>query len=412
MTKVSIVIGGHLSTAPRPYKEAQALSEVGYEVVVYGNWYDTELVRRDLLLLKTVRWTFYPVVNLQSQNRLRTLIFKLLNKSKRITYKYFGIFSESLLGYSPKSMLKVVREAKSDLTIVHSEAGLWVGCQLINEGLEVGVDFEDWFSKDLLSTKNSTRPIAQINQLESQLAHDCKYCLTTSTSMAKAMAKNYRTSEPTVVYNAFSFSEREMIDRNICDRKSLEVLSLHWFSQTIGPGRGLELLLHSLPYLDKPVEIHLRGNHPEFYHKWMKDLIPEGWDDRVFIHPTVPPSELLSRIAEHDIGLALEIPYCENKQFTISNKLFQYLQAGLAVIATETVGQKEILSSYPEIGTLLPKNDSKELALAINSFLNSPASLNRAKDAALAVAKNSLNWEYEKAKLVDSAKATLSGSCE
>ncbi|MFN7860877.1 MAG: glycosyltransferase, partial [Pseudanabaena sp.] len=82
---------------------------------------------------------------------------------------------------------------------------------------------------------------------------------------------------------------------------------------------------------------------------------------------TVSNGELLSRIAEHDIGLALEIPYCFNKQFTISNKLFQYLQAGLAIIATNTEGQSEFLSRYPEVGPLIPSNDPIALANAIKS---------------------------------------------
>lgn len=407
MAKILIVIGGHLSTAPRPYKEAQALSEAGHEVVVYGNWYDAELIERDCLLLKSVQWTFSPVVDQQAQNRFKLFVSKILNKAARVTYKHFGIFSENLLGYSPKAMLNAARKAKSDLTIVHSEAGLWVGCELLKEGLAVGVDFEDWFSEDLLPAVRSTRPITQLKQLEAQLARECKFCLTTSTAMAQAMAKHHRTSEPVVIYNTFPFSERDIMDGKICDRKSLEIPSLHWFSQTIGPGRGLEILFQSLTYLNKSVEIHLRGNYPELYHQWMQSIIPEGWHDRVFIHPTVPPSELLSRIAEHDIGLALEIPYCQNKQFTVSNKLFQYLQAGLAVIATNTVGQREVLSSNPAIGILLQKNDPHEIASAINSFLDSPASLNQAKKAALIAAEISLNWKYEGEKLVNAVELAL-----
>ena len=49
-----------------------------------------------------------------------------------------------------KPYLRKAQHIRADLTIVHSEAGLWVGKQLIQKGYAVGVDFEDWFSRDLL----------------------------------------------------------------------------------------------------------------------------------------------------------------------------------------------------------------------------------------------------------------------
>jgi glycosyltransferase involved in cell wall biosynthesis len=119
----------------------------------------------------------------------------------------------------------------------------------------------------------------------------------------------------------------------------------------------------------------------------------------VYIHTTVPNAELLSRIAEHDIGLALEIPHCLSRQYTISNKLFQYLQAGLAVIATDTVGQREILSQYPEVGSLIPCQNPQALAIAIEDLLANPQKLIQAKTAAMEAAYNNLCWESQEAKL-------------
>ena len=119
----------------------------------------------------------------------------------------------------------------------------------------------------------------------------------------------------------------------------------------------------------------------------------------MYIHETVANTELLSRIAEHDIGLALEVPYCLNKKHTISNKLFQYLQAGLAVIATDTPGQREILSQYPNIGSLIPSENPQVLAIAIEDLLINPQKLTQTKTAALDVAQNHLCWEKQTQRL-------------
>jgi glycosyltransferase involved in cell wall biosynthesis len=218
--------------------------------------------------------------------------------------------------------------------------------------------------------------------------------------MAEAMAKAYNSKLPTVIYNTFPWEERSQLDHKICDRQNLNTPSLHWFSHTIGEGRGLETLFQALPHINTPVEIHLRGNYPESSRQWLEPQIPQEWRDRLFIHPTVPNHELLSRIAEHDIGLALEVSDIPSRDLTITNKFFQYLQAGLAVIATDTSGQSEILSKYPEIGKLIPSNQAIALSEAINKLVNNPESLSTIKKASQLVFKENLIWESHKSILL------------
>ena len=395
MAKILILIGGHLCMAPRPQKEAEALACAGHDVTVRGFWFDPELIKRDRLLMANKKWQFQPILDFQPNHRLRNLGIRLQSRLAKEGFRLLGIFSRALLGYGTQAMLKTSRQACADLTIVHSEAGLWVANQLLNDGFRVGVDFEDWFSEDLLPEARSARPTTHLAVLERRLARDCNYCLTTSHALAEALAKAYQAPKPTVIYNVFPWAEREQINYQKRDRSYSNLPSLHWFSQTIGPGRGLETLFLALPYLIMPVEIHLRGNYPESARQWLETLVPSQWRDRLFIHPTVPNDELLSRIAEHDIGLALEVPYCFNKQFTVSNKLFQYLQAGLAVVATDTLGQKEVLSQNPAIGLLIPSNNPEALTQALNDLLKNPGKLIAAKAAALQAAKDKFSWESQ-----------------
>jgi glycosyltransferase involved in cell wall biosynthesis len=406
MAKILILIGAHLCTAPRPIKEAEALAVAGHDVTVRGFWFDPELVNRDRILMAGRKWRFKPIIDFQPAHRLNNWKLRLQSRLAKEQFQRFGSFSPALLGYGARAMLKVARETRADLTIVHSEAGLWVGNQLLAQGLCVGVDFEDWFSEDLLPEARANQPIAQLKVLESHLAHDCTYCLTTSHAMAEAMAEAYQFPKPTVIYNVFPWTERSQIN-NRSDRKNRSLPSLHWFSQTIGPGRGLEVLFQALLHLPIPVEIHLRGNYSESARQWLEPLVPLAWRDRLFIHPSVPNGELLSHIAEHDIGLALEVPYCLNKQFTISNKLFQYLQAGLAVIATDTVGQREVFSRSPAIGQLVPNNNPLAVAQAIEYLLTQPHQLVSAKAAALEAAQEIFCWEKQANALVEISERAL-----
>lgn len=407
MAKILILIGGHLCTAPRPQKEAETLANAGHDVTVRGFWFDPELVKRDRLLLTDKKWQFEPMIDFQPTHKIKNWGIRFQGRLAKELFQRFGSFSPALLGFGVKTMLNATRQARADLTIVHSEAGLWVGNQLLDEGFRVGVDFEDWFSEDLLPETRVGRPIERLKFFESRLAHECTYCLTTSNALAEALAQAYKAPKPTIVYNAFPWAERSQLDGKKCDRQNLNLPSLHWFSQTIGPGRGLETLFQALPYLQIPVEIHLRGNYPETARQWLEPLVPSQWRDRLFIHPTVSNAELLSRIAEHDIGLALESTDIPSRNVTVTNKLFQYLQAGLAVIATDTTGQQEILSQQPAIGRLIPSSDPVALAQALKYLLCDLERLTAAKAAAKAAAKEQFCWENQAGVLLQTANLAL-----
>lgn len=411
MSKILILIGGHLGNAPRAVKEAESLSAVGHEVTVRGFWFDSELANRDRDLMVNHRWRFEPIQDLRPgsfANRSKNLAARARRRLAHEAQVRFGKFTPSVLSYDVKAILDVALREKADLTIVHSEAGLWVGCQLLKRGMRVGVDFEDWFSEDLLPRDRAGRPIEQLKSYEAELMTHADYRITTSHAMAQALSEAYAAPAPTVAYNTFPFAERARIDGETKDRSDRRIPSLHWFSQTIGEGRGLETLFQALPLIASPVEIHLRGNCTERTREWLDGALPESWRQRVFIHSTVPNAELLSRIAEHDIGLALESPYCRNKQLTISNKLFQYLPAGLAVIATDTAGQREVFTRYPEIGALIPADDPRALAQAIEELLmNDRTKLSIARAAALKAAEEEFCWERQQHVLMAAAETAL-----
>jgi glycosyltransferase involved in cell wall biosynthesis len=417
MARILILIGGHLCTAPRPQKEAAALAAAGHDVLVAGLWFDAALVDRDQQLCAAIQsldqaqsWRFQPLLDFRGQDwrqQYQRSGIRIQAKIAQQLFQKVQIFWPALLGYGAKAMLRFAQAYHADLTIVHSEAGLWVGQQLQQQGYRVGVDFEDWFSQDLLPAAQARRPIGWIKSLEAILARNCHYCLVPSQAMATAMATAYQSRRPTVVYNAFPLNHGYINPFAKHDRSDRITPSLHWFSQTIGPGRGLETLLATLPDVQRSIQVHLRGNCPLAYRTWLMDQIPEGWHNRLFIHDPVANQELPARIAEHDIGLALETTTIPSRNLTITNKLFQYLEAGLAVIATETAGQREILQAHPQAGQLIASDDPKALAAAINHWVKHPGQLKIAKQAAIQ-ASTALAWETQADRLVQLAAEALS----
>ncbi len=409
MARIVIQIGAHLCTAPRPQKEAAALAEAGHDVTVAGAWFDDALAERDAELLKSVPYRFLAAADLRGQGvagRFAKLRLRAAARSARTRYVRDGRFSPRLLGTGAPELLKTISALPFDLLIVHSEAGLWLGCQLMKQGRRVGVDFEDWFSRDLPKAARAGRPVDRIAAFERELMETGTYRVAASKAMANALARAYGVSEPAAVYNSFDFGERSAIDGREKDRRIRERVSLHWFSQTIGPGRGIETLMAALPNVASDVEIHLRGNLPECYLAWFDDSVPEGWADRIHVHPQVPNGELLSRIAEHDIGLAIESNEVESRDLTVTNKVFQYLLGGLAVIATETTGQREIFESRPGAASTIPCDDSTALAKAIDTLAGDRGRLDTMKADAVDAARE-FDWKRTAPRIVELAERAI-----
>ena len=155
------------------------------------------------------------------------------------------------------------------------------------------------------------------------------------------------------------------------------------------------------------IEIHLRGNTSGAFEKWLATNIPEPWRKRVFIHPLVSNDELLSRIAEHDIGFAGEQQVSRSRDLTVTNKILHYLLGGLAVVASDTAGQKEIAEKANGAVRLYSSGNSATLANELNALLALPALLRSSRAAALATAESAFCWERQVPVLLESVKRAL-----
>jgi glycosyltransferase involved in cell wall biosynthesis len=271
----------------------------------------------------------------------------------------------------------------------------------------VAVDMEDWFSEDLLPEARKHRPIRLIRSLERELLSYGTYSSCPSRAMSDAIARGYGCRAPAVVYNAFPWAERCFIDKSHEDRINLGLPSIHWFSQTLGEGRGLEDLFGALGYLRGEVEIHLRGAPTAGFEYMLSSRVPEAWRRRIFIHPQVPNDKLLSRIAEHDIGFAGETPLIRSRDLTVTNKILYYLLAGLAVVASDTAGQREVAAQASGGVSLYPSGDPAALAACLDRLLCSADALRRAKAAALDAAERTFCWERQEKALLDSIARVL-----
>jgi glycosyltransferase involved in cell wall biosynthesis len=289
-------------------------------------------------------------------------------------------------------MLCEWKRVSPDLTIIHCEPGLWAAERIARLGGRVAVDFEDWFSHDLRPEDRQVRPVAVLQRLERLMLRNAEFCLTTTEAMAKALAEDAGAERiPVVLPNSFPISARIEAQHGSRDDRKMAGVSFHWFSQTIGPGRGLETLAAALPQLTGEWHVTLRGAL-RGYRTWFDETFPSSVRERVEILDPVPNRQLLARTMSHDVGLALEEPFCASRDLTATNKIFEYLRAGLAVIATRTTGQLEVLARCEKAGTLVEPGNPTSLARSMQQYIDEPNFLSRSKADAV-IAGETWAWE-------------------
>jgi glycosyltransferase involved in cell wall biosynthesis len=409
MAKICIILGTPLCRAPRSPKEADALGEAGHDVVVLAPIFTEQHYREDQVIEKEGAWSRRIPVDLRPEGSSywRRLYWRGRRRVGTEAVSRFGWQSPNALGYGVRRILSWARREDADLYIGHQEVGLWICARLLEEGHRVGADIEDWYSRDLPPEARQKRPVQLLKRDEETLLENGAHVTTTSAALAEALADTYGAGRPEVIYNAFRWSGRDSIDGERQDREDETLRSCHWFSQTIGLDRGLETFFQALRHVDEPVAVHLRGLVSTSVERELRGLFPDEGGHELHLHGLVSNHHLLSRVAEHDIGLALEKSDPPNKQYTISNKILQYLLGGLAVVATDTAGQREVAEQASGAVGICRQQDPRDMARSLNRLLENPRLLKDKKEAALKAARETFCWEQQVPTLLQSVEESL-----
>ncbi|MDN3584423.1 hypothetical protein QWZ17_26345 [Mucilaginibacter flavus] len=368
-------------------KEALAIAGAGFEVVILNTVVSQKLSQEDSTVFNNhPRIQIKPVADLTRRD-FSSFADRAVFKLGALLASGLNVQSFWALGYGALRYFRCCKAVKADLYICHQELATYTGSRLLKAGFNVAFDLEDWYSEDLLPAARAKRPLRLLRSAEFSALRYGAFCTTTSHAMADQLCRRYESALPAVVYNVFPKDSGGLPEEKVFDAP----LKLFWFSQTIGPGRGIEEFIRLSGNLSVGHELHLLGNVDAGYRERLCLLMPE--QHLLFFHPLVKEKELAARIADFDIGLALELPAPPSRNYTITNKFFQYIEAGLPVIATATAGQQEIFEEFTP-GFLLPLVPLPSDIRNLDSWLNDQQALRKAQRE---TQKASLfyNWESQ-----------------
>ena len=402
--KILILTSAHLCRNPRVVKEATTLGAAGYDVTVMSLSVQSRFERMDQELMRELPFKRVTIDYSADSASIRIADFFQRGATwiTRRLCRVLGVETAQTLGPA-STLLRFARSFPADLTIVHTEIPIWAAQYLIRDGRRVAVDVEDWYSEDLLYADRQSRPIKLLRHAEEAALRQAVYSSATAQSMADALTTAYQCPPPIVIRNSFPLQSRSRVDTPA----TTGAPSFIWFSQTIGPGRGLELFFAAWARTKQPSKVYLLGDErPGYRQKLLNRLPPARRGDLHFI-PLVTPEQLPRKLAEFDIGLALEPRWPLNRNITITNKILQYMNAGLAVIATDTAGQKEVMAAAPDCGLLITAHETTEYAQQLDALLGDRARLRATQFAARAAAEREFCWERETPRLLAAVARAL-----
>ncbi|HEX2937020.1 MAG TPA: glycosyltransferase [Bacteroidales bacterium] len=164
----------------------------------------------------------------------------------------------------------------------------------------------------------------------------------------------------------------------------------------INMNRGAEEAIMAMKYLDAGVILLIIGGG-EVYTQLIELVNKEYLHDRVIFKPRMPYDELMSYTRVSDIGLSLDKDTNINYRYSLPNKLFDYIQAGVPILCSNLVEVANIVNTW-DIGVVTNSHDPENIAAEITRMLHNKEQYHNWK-INLEKAAQTLHWENERHKL-------------
>ncbi len=366
MKKALVSVTNDLSADQRVHRTALTLSGMGYKVVVVGRrlscsppLYDRSYHTHRMRLLFSKGAFFYAEYN------LRLFFYLLFHPATLLIANDLDTLLPNFLASKIKSVPLVY-------------------------------DSHEYFTGvPELSDRKAIRTVWKL--IEKFIFPRLKYVCTVNESIAAIYKKEYHT-EVKAIRNVPLLQETA-IKSAVETRKSLglpenkNILILQ--GAGININRGAEEAVKAMQYLDNAVLVIAgKGDVMGALKKLTGELKLE---DRIIFTGLLPFEELRKYTMSADIGLTLDKDTNINYRYSLPNKLFDYIHAGIAVLAYPLAEVKKIITAH-RVGAFIENHDPRHIAEKIREMLGNPAQLASWKENAKKSAAG-LCWQEEEKKL-------------
>jgi hypothetical protein len=304
--RVCVVTAGHMSTCPRMLKAADALHAAGYDVRVVSASHTPWAVAADNELRATRSWRWTVVDYSRTTARFLQIKTGARLRIAHTVTRLFGssrvpaLFNVHAYSRAHDELVRAITEEPVDFVYGGTTGALAAVAEAADRmSVPYGLDLEDFHTGERSAMVGGLNVVAE--RVERLTLPGAAFLTTSSPMIADAYVEKYGL-RPRTVHNTFSLSLPRQPQR-VEDKP----WRFYWFSQTLGPGRGLEDFIPAAGRARIGGELHLRARVNEPY---LHDLIRFARDTApllsITVHEPAGPDAMVPLAQGYDLGLSGE----------------------------------------------------------------------------------------------------------
>jgi hypothetical protein len=392
--RITIVTAGHLATCPRMLKAADTLHDAGYQVKVISTSQTPWAASADRRLHARRGWRWQCIPYDRSTAPWRWFVTGVRSRLSRALAR-MPIASRPMWVMGPAfsrvhaELVRAIVSERQDFVYGGTSGAIAAVTEASRRtGTPCGIDFEDFHCGEHTGdAAGSTRDgLAAIVMADA--VRQASFVTVGSAAIARACEERFGVA-PITINNVFPLPASPGLERGVGP------LRLYWFSQTIGPGRGLEDIVAAVGRCGIEAELHLRGR---IIHEYGDDLATLSRTTaprlRLVQHQPRDPDEMVNACRGFDIGLAVEPGHTLNNALSLSNKALTYPLAGLAMAMTRTPGQRVLIDHLGEDAVSYAPGRFEDLAAGLERWHEDRSALRRAQEASWSAACTRWRWDH------------------
>ena len=226
-----------------------------------------------------------------------------------------------------------------------------------------------------------------VQKIERRLINNVSGFITVSHAAKAYYQKMKYPKTPEVVTNA---PIKQELDLNKHKHRYFEVV----YQGQIVADRGYDEFLLAAQ-IEKGTSFVIRGFGPIENH--LKEIKSKMHIQNCIFDDAVEVSELVPKLTESHVGVVLTKPVSVNYEYTVSNKIFECIHAGVPVILSP-VKEHQYLNKRYEFGIVIDSVTPEHIAQAVHTLRTNQELYQKLRNNAIQ-ASNELNWQKESEKL-------------
>ena len=170
------------------------------------------------------------------------------------------------------------------------------------------------------------------------------------------------------------------------------------YSGGITIDRGIEQLVQAMTEVPDAhlVFMGAGGLEPE-----IRRLVSQlGLDDRVHFLGMVPSDEVVAYTASATVGVLSTVPVSLNNVLALPNKIFQYMAAGIPLVASDYPQIREVVEGSGA-GRVMDSSDPSAIAAALRAVLADPDAARAAGERGRAAVVSTYHWAVSERTLLE-----------